>query len=773
MISSTPTCAFPLGTGNRAPAGSFPLLKEKHCRQEGDLIVPRRIMKRGSITTAVAAVVLLLVSVVGHTLPEPLPDPWHEEPSVVEIMRFSVDSKASAGKTVTLEGGRYRILARGQYTYGGPAGGPFWADVECSFDNGKGVWVRNQHPLGSPGGDHLDMYVDGRPLEWTPSRRATSGTPVQGHISSVGTPECDQRDVSQTDHEYHVNFTWKGGDLSFRFEDANHADNNGSIEVIIFRPGERPQEELIATLVVPANLSSGVDSPPLVVGQTYRLEVSGSYRYAPGRKWVADAECSMQLDDPVWRPKFSHPQVVNGDDLLDLHVNDHVYNGVADGNVSWVPLSGSGLPGTCATDEERAYSLTYTAMDPLGLVGREVTRLNLRVSDQNYLDNLGALTVKLFLVVGLPRIDVPSPEDVLADPPSPSDPPDPAVGTPAPPSFVPLPQAPEFECVKDASGGCMVVDVPADASEGVVTPLSLSAGHYRIEATGVYQYEVGVHADAECSTGPLAVIINQDPTWQRNRHPHADIGGDALDLLIADSQVEWAPKGRINPTDCHDSPDPQAHTYFIDFTWEGDEDGDPAPISFKVFDPGDYSRNTGNIKVRLFRPKAGADGELLSVVFVNSSDPSGSFTPTLLAGSTYRLVVKGSYTYYRYSSGDFDADAECSTKGDFVFGDATKDASGWHPKRFADLTGEDPLDLYVTDLFDDNGVNDGSVTWMPKIPGDGVEVPTACADDEDRTYSHTFTAPDTSPLNLKVFEQQTDWYTDNIGVLSVQVFLLD
>lgn len=752
----------------------------------------RRIRRRtqGTLTSSLLVLLLLVAfTAISVALPDPLPDPFHTDPPDQAVTTFVVQSNSAAGTTINLAAGRYKFVVSGVYTYSGPPGGLYKADAECSiqYSNTGASWVRNQYATLSPGQDPLDLLVDNASVEWSPTTNAASSTPAGSTVSKLSNPSCDDRD-----HTYALTIDWQGGrGLNFRIAEGNLADNSGTLTVQVLKPGARSKEELVAVLVVPSASQEGIFTPPLIVGQTYRLEVTGSYDYAPGRFLTADAECSIKPANTTWLSKYD-PNVPEGQDILDLHVTDNVYNGWADGNVSWKPLFGGLAPGTCAQDASKTYEYVYPAKDPLGVAPREVTRLNLRVYDSGYLDNRGSFTVKLFHVVDVTQIPVPN----LSEDQQPS-----LEGLPVPtppmPALAPSSGSTSPECARDANGACIVVSVPSNSPLGAQTLSAVAPGEYLVQVSGIYNYETGVRADAECSRGTLAMVVNNDETWQRNRYPTTG-GRDALDLMVAGKEVDWRPVGSQNPLGCRDGEPPaDEHVYEVDLTWAGNGSGGPAPINFTVFDPGDYSRNSGNLTVKLFRPSSPLGEQPLATLIVNSTDPAGTLTPTLLRGQKYRFQITGGFIWYRYEGNGFIADAECSEKNtDFRFADATMNNNFPDPNRFdgrafqagVDVSGEDQLDVYVEDVaegqldyiedvqeVDYQKVNHGPVKWVPKFPGTGVSagsgIPTECAADSAHTYQYSFTAGVTGPVKLTVLEKQVDWYADNVGVFSVSIFL--
>ena len=735
--------------------------------------------RRIVVPAAFAACLTVFVAAVGFALPAPAPDPFHASSAPTEVARFSLDTRNPSGRDVTLPQGRYRFTALGTYNYA--AASNLVADAECSLhQSASGVWVRNQFPTASAGQDSLDVYINGSNVEWTPAVNPTNSTAASDSGATI--PSCDSRDQNITRHEYYYDTDFAGGLINFRILDGDYGDNQGFLEIVASRFGTRIDEDLIGVFVIPAMQPEGLMTPPLLVGQTYRLEVSGTYQYGSVRNSFADAECSIQRNETVWREKFfASGQPENANDLLDLYVDDSVYNGVADGDVSWTPLSGTGEPGTCSTDASHTYSYTYTAMDPAFIGPREFNQLKLFIFDTNFVDNTGYLTIKLFKV------------QLLATPTgTPQLPTNPTAPSTDPNNLTSTPEA-SGPCIVDNASNCIEFDVPARDLDrvGVMSP-PIPPGTYTIEASGTYQYETGILADAECSRGYVLTEANRDSMWLRERYrgaAGAPLTSDSLDLQIAGQFVDWHVKGATAgvPVSCDDrTPGSTTHIFRTDLVWNGDNDNGPAPINFRIYDPGDESRNVGSLRVKIFEqvaptgPSISSD-QPIAVLAVNSTDPAGTFTPTLLAGQSYRLEVEGTYTFYRYAGTGFEADAECSTKpDDYIYDDPriVNDRNP-HPHRFdqIDQTGGDLLDVYVDDGVADNELNDGPITWTPVVPGtgivNGVGIPPTCAADTNHTYKYSFTAFDTRPLNLKIHDMdETSNYLDNLGVLTVRLYLL-
>lgn len=701
---------------------------------------------------------LMLFTALGIALPQPLPDQFHADPGTTQVLKFQVDSAARGGTNVSLPQGIYRIKISGQYTFAFGISELAYADAECSQSQTVSrQWVRDQYPTSDPSGDSLDVYVDNKAIEWSPTNNSATGTSVSPYVQD-SSPECDSRDIRTSTHEYSAGYTWKGGTLNLKVRDDDYSNNSGVLNVIVESfNAKQYNEDLIAIVSLPSWLPTGIDSPELIVGKTYRFEISGTYQFTGSRQTVADAECFIRGPGALWEQKFDANE---GNDILDVHLNDGYPNGWADGNVDWTPTSG-GAAKSCASDPSHTYTYLYQAQDPRTATGgptRSITKVNMMVFDSGYLDNSGTLTVKIFQEELTPARVQADPASLAA---SASAAVDNAAATVRASAGV-VPSLPAPPCVRDALGGCLTVNVDTKLPNGAYTSVGLTPGNYRARVTGVWQYEYATYADGECSLGPVVILPDDKTTWLRNRFAYTSIGKDPLDLLISGVDYEWAPASKPAPQaqDCENSDpitSPESHIYSVDFTWNGDGHGNAAPMRFNVADT-EYTRNNGTLKVELFQtPTSNSAGTLVGEVALDTASPLGIVTPPVIAGKQYRLEVSGNYTYYAYSASGWEADAECSTTGSDLVPSAN---------RYPDPRGGDPLDVYVDDLQSDNLILDGPVRWIPM----GASTVSGCSN--DHSYSLTFAATDSGPLQLKIFEQQLDWYEDNVGVLTAKLFLM-
>lgn len=253
----------------------------------------------------------------------------------------------------------YRIDVSGAYSYGQGV-----ADASChNVASGPmlpAIWDA------AVGMNALDLLVNGAAVAWAPAQRSPVG--------------CDDPLLGGS-NSYSVAFTPPvSGPASFSLNDQNPFDNAGAIHIKIF---EVDAVQTILALVpftavrVNANDASGETSAvSLPGGQTYVLELSGSFSYAPFGD-IADAECSVTSVDATWQPaRFPD---IGGMDALDVLVNGT--------DVDWTAV-GTGDPGCSAGN---TYRLVY-APDVAGPV-------TFAINDLNYFDNSGAVTVVVYLAV--------------------------------------------------------------------------------------------------------------------------------------------------------------------------------------------------------------------------------------------------------------------------------------------------------------------------------------------------------------------------------------
>lgn len=140
-------------------------------------------------------------------------------------------------------------------------------------------------------------------------------------------------------------------------------------------------------------------------------------------------------------------------------------------------------------------------------------------------------------------------------------------------------------------------------------------------------------------------------------------------------------------------------------------------------------------------------------LLISSSRNEAFATTTVFQpGFTYRVEVHGEYHWAHKVQGqrtdELMADAECSTQG-----------QKYLRNQFAllDPTG-DALDLQIGKL---------NTEWTA-VAGDDV----GCATDADHTYEWTFRTSKPGRLNMKVRDIKPSAYSDNVGVLTVNITTL-
>lgn len=283
-----------------------------------------------------------------------------------------VDSANGAGVDVPLAAGHYIIEASGQYQ---DAVGSIWparlADAECSSLDPDPTWNPNRWGAAavvfagsSPLDDPEDLYVNGTNVAWTP---------VDGSLL------CDANSTYRTE----ITLDTPGSVHVGIFDPFFYGDNSGALTVKFWDP-ELPDASavLVGAAVVNSANPAGADSTiPLIAGQTYRIEATGSFLYdfrAAGA--AADAECSSSDIDPSWLvDRYAGTPGYEADDLLDLYVN-----GAA---VAWVPATDTG--GGCNT-ADHTYDISFTPAET-GLV-------NFKVMSPFYGFMSGTVQVRIFLV---------------------------------------------------------------------------------------------------------------------------------------------------------------------------------------------------------------------------------------------------------------------------------------------------------------------------------------------------------------------------------------
>lgn len=315
--------------------------------------------------------------------------------------------------------------------------------------------------------------------------------------------------------------------------------------------------------------------------------------------------------------------------------------------------------------------------------------VNFGIKDTNYADNGGALTVRIF------RLEFPPPQ---------------ARGPLSPPD---ISLTEQFE-------------VDSADSDGTTSVIPFRAGDsHLIEVVGTFAYGKGT-ADARCST------VTPGTTFFPSEDNYPAFPPGTLQLVVDQQVVPWAPTSPDSgEPDCNSAD----HTYRLMYV-----PSQSGLVNFRILD-GNYTDNGGVLTVKIFRVREIPVGRVL----VNSASPSGTPTPPLLQGRTYRLRGSGTYTYFQNVPGTF-ADTECSQADFPPFSSPLFERHRWG-------TGDgDLLDIFV---------NDGNVDWLTAAGSS-----TDC--DLDHIFDHTLGASSTGPINLKIKDVN---YGDNSGSVPVDIFL--
>jgi hypothetical protein len=339
--------------------------------------------------------------------PSSLPEPTAPatlaagSPLVSESVRLPAGRRGGVTTTGALQAGReYLVEVAGTYKYASHARSV--ADGECSTAP-RSDWQRDRSIRGDEWLDHLDVYIDGNDL----------------FADSDNGQECD----TET-HTYRwVYDAERTGRVPLRIWDpAGHGNNSGALTVSITDLG-RVRDRM--TWQVSSRAAAGVTSPgSLRAGTEYDVTISGTWRPEAGS--TSDAECTITAADPVWRRNRDREHDV----LLDK----------SDKGFDAVPDTG----GNCSKDDH-VYRYTFTPS--------ETRPVNIRVGDDTFGNNAGALTVKVS-----PHVE-PEPE----------------------------PLANETLKVDARAGGQTAQSYPAGA-------------RLRVWARGTYMYRSAAEADAECAS---------------------------------------------------------------------------------------------------------------------------------------------------------------------------------------------------------------------------------------------------------------------------------
>lgn len=295
---------------------------------------------------------------------------------LVDAYTVATNVPYTASSVQLVAGQRYRVVVSGSYDFGlGFAGAT--ADAECTSVGEAPGQRRLLGLVDDPtlNEDQHDLYLNGRPVDWVPT-------------------EVSPFSCNDDDHGYFHDFEAETTNrLYLGVDDTNHGDNRGELTVEIFELAgdEIGAPDLVPTigaeLVTEAAINVNSADPdgsnailPFLPGQTYVLEVTGSYEWGLGS---ADAECSNNTEGIITAPDATNRRERPGlpKDLLDLLV--------AGQPVDWLPMAAD--PENCANDGENTYRTIFTEQD-----GRLA---NFRVNDTIYEDNSGFLTVRVFRVV--------------------------------------------------------------------------------------------------------------------------------------------------------------------------------------------------------------------------------------------------------------------------------------------------------------------------------------------------------------------------------------
>ena len=282
----------------------------------------------------------------------------------------------------------------------------------------------------------------------------------------------------------------------------------------------------------------------LAAGRTYRLVAVGTYRYGTGTQ-VADAACRWQpYEDGGWQRHESRQQ-------LDVRLKLTV-----DGAAGWRPRSGT--PAGC--DGSHVYVWDHTPW--------RTGPLSLQVMADGAVPGSGALQVHVLSTKAAPSSVRATPTPASA---------------PAPKREV-LP-APDAEPLQSET-----VLVPARSPAGVLTSAALVAGEeYLLEIDGTYDDGEGL-ADAECSRRSFS------STWKRRTSvdPHRP-DADHLDLYLNGLDLDAAP-GLDTGERCDGAGHRYSTAYLPSTTGRG---------RLALWDPrpGD---NSGRLRVRISRVPAAA-----------------------------------------------------------------------------------------------------------------------------------------------------------------------
>jgi hypothetical protein len=295
-------------------------------------------------------------------------------PAGQQVDTFNVFAASPTGTTsnvVLSNTYEYSIEVSGSYVFNNSLP-PGVADAECMrVQGGPG----SRDAAGAltpfdPADDLLDVYVNGSPVDWTPTKASPAG--------------CNDQDATYT---YKVKPA-ASSKINLRVQDTVHADNSGVLKVTIRKlftsspptgATSVPQVSLVEQVEVDSRSSSGTNSTvPVRPGEQLVLEASGTYVWGNGR---ADAECSTANNDQVYRYNRFESQAP-GTDLTDVMINNSY--------VAWAPNA----PDAEGCSADHIYRITYT-VPTAGVI-------NFRMADSVLGDNSGKILVKIFRIEEIP-----------------------------------------------------------------------------------------------------------------------------------------------------------------------------------------------------------------------------------------------------------------------------------------------------------------------------------------------------------------------------------
>ncbi len=297
------------------------------------------------------------------------------DPKNVQVDTLSVPTNAAgAVSNISLDPSKnYRVEVGGLWLTQGAV--PIFADAECSNIGTPTPGLANMWDATTPmdpTDDVLDLYVNGKPVTWTPLTATAAG-------------------CNDTDHTYTYSIpAGTSGPLGLRVNDTYFGDNQGSLDAVIYEvapsgaaagPVALPQVSLAESVTVNANNPSGATAlTPVQSGRQYLLKATGVASWGGGQ---TDAECSTLGSGNSWLANRFAP-VAPATDLLDLVVNGNV--------VTWSPTAGNLADGCNEVDHTYQYTFVASATG----------QLNFRVNDTFFADNGGSLVVQVFAVDEIP-----------------------------------------------------------------------------------------------------------------------------------------------------------------------------------------------------------------------------------------------------------------------------------------------------------------------------------------------------------------------------------